>query len=173
MHLGKCRCAPLRTALHSLALVSLVYLARARPVLSEFQSRERMADVAVPCTPNRRPPAGTTSPRACDRSRPHTSRQLRRAWSQRVGLKDRLGPRATLEQLLGGSFGGAAWNGKVQQAGVRKGRSLKCLAQTRQLIYNDSFRFRTGGRVERQRLSAGRNDRRGHRLVVDRAPVDK
>eukprot|EP00965_Chrysotila_dentata_P243517 6205454-Pleurochrysis_carterae.AAC.4 len=37
-----------------------------------FQSRERMANVAVPRAPDRRPPASAASPRACDRSRPHT-----------------------------------------------------------------------------------------------------
>eukprot|EP00965_Chrysotila_dentata_P002293 75039-Pleurochrysis_carterae.AAC.1 len=35
-----------------------------------FQSRERMADVAVPCALDRRPPAGAAC--SCDRSQPRT-----------------------------------------------------------------------------------------------------
>eukprot|EP00965_Chrysotila_dentata_P220640 6191909-Pleurochrysis_carterae.AAC.3 len=48
--------------------VSHVYLAHIRPLCSEFPVSERMADVAIPCAPDRRPPAGAASPRACDRS---------------------------------------------------------------------------------------------------------
>eukprot|EP00965_Chrysotila_dentata_P183281 6052333-Pleurochrysis_carterae.AAC.5 len=54
---------------------SHVYLVRARPPRSsEFPVSERMADVAVFCAPDRRPPAGAASPRACDRS------HLRACW---------------------------------------------------------------------------------------------
>eukprot|EP00965_Chrysotila_dentata_P113774 3761193-Pleurochrysis_carterae.AAC.2 len=41
-----------------------VYSVRARPLRFEFPVSERMADVAVPCTPDRRQPAGAASPPA-------------------------------------------------------------------------------------------------------------
>eukprot|EP00965_Chrysotila_dentata_P237539 6201974-Pleurochrysis_carterae.AAC.1 len=73
---------------------SHVYLACARLMRSGFPVSERMADVAVPCARDRRP-----SPRACDRSKPQHA-WLRRAWSYKVGLDDRLGPRTTFERWL-------------------------------------------------------------------------
>eukprot|EP00965_Chrysotila_dentata_P210042 6185646-Pleurochrysis_carterae.AAC.2 len=51
---------------------SHVYLVCARPLRSEFSVSERMADVAVTCAPERRPPAGAASPRACDCFQPRT-----------------------------------------------------------------------------------------------------
>eukprot|EP00965_Chrysotila_dentata_P011342 370208-Pleurochrysis_carterae.AAC.3 len=51
------------------------------------------------------PPRATAqarpSPRARASSRPATHAWLKRAWSLRVGLDDRIGPRAALERLLG------------------------------------------------------------------------
>eukprot|EP00965_Chrysotila_dentata_P046202 1535761-Pleurochrysis_carterae.AAC.2 len=62
----------LACTLADFALVSLVYLARARPLRSGFPVNvERMTD-AAPCARDRRPPAGAASPRACARSRPRT-----------------------------------------------------------------------------------------------------
>eukprot|EP00965_Chrysotila_dentata_P060277 1998396-Pleurochrysis_carterae.AAC.3 len=54
------------------ARVTCVPRARSPFALWLSCSRERMADVAVPCAPDREPLVGAASPRACDCSQPRT-----------------------------------------------------------------------------------------------------